>query len=205
VPEAVAETGATIVSAQLLSLARLEAARRTVAVPREAVVRRLARRTLLSLGAVPVLAPYDGLVPFLALTLAHEAERAFLEAVRGSLPAATGRRDVMIAAVEAQSDWGGAIPSGHYWLAGTSVSTLDLGRPADRTRFAAAAEPSLGKARREVAALAVTERVSLRKRLEQLADAPRVTDGRGPNRRPSSATVPRPPSGLVTAPRRTPR
>jgi hypothetical protein len=177
-------------AAQLLPLVHREASRRLVAVPRAAVVRRLARDSLDSLGALPTLAPYEGLAAFLVGSLAVEAELAFVDTLRRYLPAASDRPGAMIAAVDRDSVWGGVSPAGHYWIAETSISSLDLGREPDRRRFAATLERSLAQARGDVAELDPAQCTSILARLLEVLSA-RPSESPRPRRRsPSGVAIP---------------
>jgi len=191
IPRVVADIAAAAHSAHLLSLVRREASRRLVAVPRVAVVRRLEGETLDALGPLPTLAPYDGLTALLAGSLAVEAELAFMGKLRRRLPAASGRPGSMIAAVDRDHAWGPASPAGHYWIAETSMSSLDLNREPDRHRFAATLERSLGHARGDLAALEPAQSTSVITRLMELLSGQRSDGTRPPRGLPGGvATVP---------------
>jgi hypothetical protein len=187
IPRVIADVAAAAHSAQLLSLVHREASRRLVAVPRAAVVRRLAREALGTLGPLPTLSPYEGLAAFLVGSLSVEAELGFVEALRRDLPAACGRAGAMIAAVDRDSAWGLASPGGHYWIAETSMSSLDLNREPDRRRFAGTVERSLAQARGDLSDLEVSQRASVLARLMEVLSGRGAETARPRRRSPSGA------------------
>jgi len=195
IPSVIADVAAAANSAQLLSLVHREASRRLVVVPRAAVVRCLGRKTVEALGPLPTLAPYEGLAAFLVGSLAAEAELAFLETVRRYLPSASGRPGSMIAAVDRDAEWGSASPPGHYWLAETSMSSLDLNREPDRRRFANTLERSLAQARGDLANLESSQSASVLARLMELLSG-RGNEGARPPRRRLSGVAAAPPAVL---------
>ncbi|MEZ5064713.1 MAG: hypothetical protein R3B81_08240 [bacterium] len=184
-PAIVATLATEIISHRLLVLVHTEAARRFVAVPREAVVRRIVRRAYERVGSWPSLGAYDGVCRAIVEAWARDAERVFVESARETIPAAVARRGSMIAAVDRDYAWGEAAPAGHYWLAETSMSTLDLDRREDRARFASTLERSIARARETLADLPATERTSLRVHLREVATGQGVSAPSARQRRPS--------------------